>query len=78
MVIIAGWVPKPVWTIWRSGNSWIYPDSNSDPSVFSPVASRYTDCPIPAHGKKGTWSNFTILLKHLSRETEENNKNLLQ
>jgi hypothetical protein len=36
----------------RSGrfgeNSWPYRDSNSDPSVVQPVASRYTDYAIPA------------------------------
>jgi hypothetical protein len=29
-------------------NSWPYRDSNSDPSVVQPVASRYTDWAIPA------------------------------
>jgi hypothetical protein len=32
----------------RGENSWVYLDSNSDPSVVQPVASRYTDCAIPA------------------------------
>jgi hypothetical protein len=36
-----GWVPEPVWTMWRRKNSWLYRDSNSDPSVVQPVASRY-------------------------------------
>jgi hypothetical protein len=44
----AGWVPEPVSTTWRRENSWPYRDSNSDPSVFQPVASRYTDWAIPA------------------------------
>jgi hypothetical protein len=43
-----GGPPGPVWTTWRSKNSWKYRDSNSDPSVVQPVANRYTDCPIPA------------------------------
>jgi hypothetical protein len=34
--------------IWRRENSWPYRDWNSDPSVVQPVASRYTDCAIPA------------------------------
>jgi hypothetical protein len=29
-------------------NSCPYRNSNSDPSVIQPVASRYTDCAIPA------------------------------
>jgi hypothetical protein len=39
-----GWAPEPVWTTWRSENSWTYRDSNSDPSVVHPVSSRCTDC----------------------------------
>jgi hypothetical protein len=37
-----------LWTTWRRENSRSYRDSNSDPSVVQPVASRYTDCAIPA------------------------------
>jgi murein endopeptidase len=43
---IGGWVG--VWITWRGDNSWPYRDSNSNPSVFQPVASRYTDYAIPA------------------------------
>jgi hypothetical protein len=43
-----GWTPGPVWTTWRSNNSWPYRDSNLNLSVVQPVASRYTDCAIPA------------------------------
>jgi hypothetical protein len=42
------WAPYPVWKIWRRENSWPYRDSNSVPSLIQPVASRYTDCAIPA------------------------------
>jgi hypothetical protein len=56
------WTPEPVWTTWRSENSWPYRDSNPDLSVVQPVASRYTDCTIPAHAtdtesvvKQPTW-----------------------
>jgi hypothetical protein len=38
-----GRTPEPVWTTWRRENSWPYRNSNSDPSVVQPVASRYTD-----------------------------------
>jgi hypothetical protein len=44
-----GCTPDPVWTTWRKEkNSLTYQDSKSDPSVVHPVASRYTDCTIPA------------------------------
>jgi hypothetical protein len=44
---IGGWVtPQPVWTTWRTENSLLCRDSNSDRSVFQPVASRYTDYAI--------------------------------
>jgi hypothetical protein len=39
----AGWAPEPIWTTLRIENSLPYRDSNSDPSVVQPVASRYTD-----------------------------------
>jgi hypothetical protein len=35
------WAPEPVWTVWKRENSCTYYDSNSDPSVVQPVASRY-------------------------------------
>jgi hypothetical protein len=44
----AGWAPEPVWTTWRSENSCLHRDSNSDPYVVQPVASRYTDWATPA------------------------------
>jgi hypothetical protein len=44
----AEWALKPVWTIWRSENSFPHRDSNSDPLVVQLVISRYTDCAIPA------------------------------
>jgi hypothetical protein len=46
---MGGWVDsRTVWTTWRRENSWPYRDSNSDLSAVQPVASRYTDCTIPA------------------------------
>jgi hypothetical protein len=42
------WTPEPVWTTWRKENSWTYRNSNSEPSVVQPAASRYTVCAIPA------------------------------
>jgi hypothetical protein len=47
-----GWTPVPVWTTWRTENSWFYRDSNSDPSIIQPVTSRYTDYAIPTLGKR--------------------------
>jgi hypothetical protein len=44
----AGWTPEPIWMTWRTNNSWPYQDSNPVPSVVQTVASRYTDCAIPA------------------------------
>jgi hypothetical protein len=43
----AGWTTKPVWTARRRENSWLYQDSNSDPTVIHPLAGRYTDYAIP-------------------------------
>jgi hypothetical protein len=43
-----GWAQEPVCATWKKENSWYHRDSNSDPSVVQPVASRYTDCAIPA------------------------------
>jgi hypothetical protein len=43
-----GWTPEPVWTTWKSENSWHHRDSSSEPSVVQPVANRYTDWAIPA------------------------------
>jgi hypothetical protein len=53
--------PEPVWTIWRSENSYPHRDLNPDPSVVQPIARRYTDwalsasrpTPTPKHG--GDW-----------------------
>jgi hypothetical protein len=44
-----GWATKPVWTTCRLEHSWYQQDSNSDSLVVQPVASRYTDCAVPAH-----------------------------
>jgi hypothetical protein len=40
--------------------SWSYRDSNSDPSVVHPVASRYTDCAIPALSSVGTMTRYLL------------------
>jgi hypothetical protein len=46
---IWGWVGlETVWTTWRGEKSCPYRDSNSDHSDVKPIASRYTDCTIPA------------------------------
>jgi hypothetical protein len=42
------WAPKPVWTTCRRENPWPYWDSNSEPVIFQPVASRYTEDAIPS------------------------------
>jgi hypothetical protein len=45
----------------RRENSWPYRDSNSDPSIVQPIASRYTDYAIPAPER--TTSNIESLGK---------------
>jgi hypothetical protein len=42
------WTPEPVWTTLRRDNFVPYRDSNSDHIVVEPLASRYTDCAVPA------------------------------
>jgi hypothetical protein len=56
-----GWTPEPVWTIWKSENSWPYRDSNSDPSIVHPIASRYTDCATAAPKVHRTRAKFLTL-----------------
>jgi hypothetical protein len=41
--------PESLWTTWRTERSWLYRDSNSDHSVFQPIASRSTDYAKPPH-----------------------------
>jgi hypothetical protein len=61
-------VLEPVWTIWRSENSYPHRDLNPDPSVVQPVASRYTDYAIPAlmyvHSKYMVEKLFYITVVH--------------
>jgi hypothetical protein len=47
---VGGWVdPRDSLDDLEKENSCPYRDSNSNLSVVQPVASRYTDCAIPAH-----------------------------
>jgi hypothetical protein len=46
--------------MWRRENSWPHWDSNSDPSVVQPVASRYTDWAIPAPNLSVQFTIFLI------------------
>jgi hypothetical protein len=46
----AGYTPEPVWMTWRSGNSCLHRDSNFDPLIIQPLASRYP----------GTWEGECI------------------
>jgi hypothetical protein len=49
--------------MWRRENFWPYRYSNSDPSVFQPVASCYTDCAISAPLIKETFIYYEILVR---------------
>jgi hypothetical protein len=40
---------ESAWTTWGRENPWLYRDSNSDPLVVQPVASRYAECAILSH-----------------------------
>jgi hypothetical protein len=42
-VVEVVWAPEPVWTIWKSENSWPYRNLNPDPLVAKPIVSRYTN-----------------------------------
>jgi hypothetical protein len=57
-----GCAPEPVWTTPKREDSCPYRDSNSDPSVVQPVASRYTDCAIPALATTTTTTTTTIII----------------
>jgi hypothetical protein len=47
---IGGWMdPRAGLDDVENGKFLTYRDSNSDPSVVQPVATRYTDYTIPAH-----------------------------
>jgi hypothetical protein len=53
--------PAPVWTTWRSEILTSTGTWNSDPSVVQSVASRYTDCAIPAPTVM-IWIIFILIL----------------
>jgi hypothetical protein len=52
---------RAVWTTLRSKNSCPHLDSNSEPLVVQPVASRYTDCVILALVKPVPQMNYDLL-----------------
>jgi hypothetical protein len=59
-----GWTPELVWMTWRREKSWPYQDSNSNPFVVQPIASRYTDYAIPAGDTVGLIGSFNIKLSY--------------
>jgi hypothetical protein len=59
-----GWTPEPVWTTWRRP----YRDSYSDPSAVQPVASRYTDCAVPALPRQIGWNAVDWI--HLAQDRD--------
>jgi hypothetical protein len=60
----SGWAPEAVSTTWRRERSFPYRDSNSNPSVVQPVASRYTECAItvPLYVVVVTKMNYNCVL----------------
>jgi hypothetical protein len=83
-----GGTQSQVWTTWRRENSWPYRVSKPDPSVVQPVASRCTDCAIPAplqlsilticyRSKENfIYSYFKLICWYLFCDTEENHRKI--
>jgi hypothetical protein len=63
----------PVWTTLWEEKSYPYQDPNSDPSANQPVASRYTDCTIPAQSVKRAQRGEMYDLPHAANFSKDLN-----